>query len=110
MVIKEERVEYKQKSGKLINIKYKLMESGIHKNKVNRWPRGLNGKRARIFKSRKVKNSSINKKKLFEINFLTVKDLVRNGHLSSPQFVIQSILGKKYPTTEEDFFYIIVYR
>lgn len=42
-------------------------------------------------------------KNMFEIPFITMKDVIKTTHMKSPQFVIRSILGKRYPENELSF-------
>jgi hypothetical protein len=42
-------------------------------------------------------------KNIFDTNFLTMKDLVQISHVKEPRSVVLSILGCKYPKTEEEF-------
>ena len=43
------------------------------------------------------------KKSMLDSAFITMKDVIRTTHMKSPQFVIRSVLGKRYPETEDAF-------
>ena len=42
-------------------------------------------------------------KSMFDSPFITMKDIIRTTHMKSPQFVIRSVLGKRYPENELSF-------
>ena len=39
-------------------------------------------------------------KTMFAIPFITMKDVIRTAHMKNPQFLIRSVLGKRYPENE----------
>ena len=47
-------------------------------------------------------------KNVFDIKFVTMKDIVRFCHITEPKELVMSIMGKKYPKTEEEFKVIFV--
>jgi hypothetical protein len=40
---------------------------------------------------------------IFDTNFITIKDIVEYSHVKEPRSLVLSILGGKYPKTEEEF-------
>lgn len=72
---------------------------------------GRGGKAAKLSKMKAKKTKFIKKHKfgsgkpaapktMFEVPFITMKDIIRTTHMKSPQYVIRSVLGKKYPENE----------
>lgn len=41
-------------------------------------------------------------KSTFDLDFLSIKDVVKFCHVVQPKYLVDSIVGKKYPKTEEE--------
>ena len=57
----------------------------------------------KTIKKDKFKKREKKKFNIFSMKSINMKDVVRICHLKAPQYNINCLLGKKYPTSEEAF-------
>jgi len=94
-------------------LKGKSLPTSLRKSMVSRFPefdvyqlgkynkeRSIKRKLKKL-KEEKVKNPEM--KRPQEKPMLTLKQLIRQLHISEPSFAVMCLLGKKYPTSESEF-------